>query len=306
MKRACSPDPRPATTLARAARGFDPRPARAVARRRRCAPTCSRTSPSRVDGHATHRRPLRADRLRHRHRDARRPARRCRGGDGRRRDDAGRALRADHPRPEQARTARGARASPHDPLVVIVSGRLDLPWDAGAVHRRRRAGADLHRLRRGAARDRHAGRGRPPRGRRRPGRGDAPPAHRARHPQRCSARAARTCTRDLLARRARRRALRHLRRRGSAGGGGPRIDRAACGRRADRPRARLAAARRTSELFARYRVSADADGPSGRRWPGHGGAGCHAPAASDLAAPRRGAACAGRGSSRRGSTRSPS
>ena len=49
-----------------------------------------------------------------------------------------------------------------DPLAVIISNRLELPWDAGALHRRRRAGRDLHRVRAGAARDGHPGDRRPP------------------------------------------------------------------------------------------------------------------------------------------------
>ena len=72
----------------------------------------------------------------------------------------------------------------HDPLAVIVSNRLELPWDAPPVHRRGRARRDLHRLRAGAAGDRDPGDGRPP-----PRRGGARPgarvaAHRARDPLR--------------------------------------------------------------------------------------------------------------------------
>ena len=58
-----------------------------------------------------------------------RPAHPLRRGDDRRRDDARRALRplvAD----QETRERRERLGLPHDPLMVIVSGRLDLPWDA--------------------------------------------------------------------------------------------------------------------------------------------------------------------------------
>ena len=65
-----------------------------------------------------------------RHRDAGRPADPLRRGDDRRRDDAGRALRPRSSPTRQTRERRERLGLPHDPLMVIVSGRLDLPWDA--------------------------------------------------------------------------------------------------------------------------------------------------------------------------------
>ena len=140
-------------------------------------------------------RALGRDRQRHRHRDAGRPAHPGRRGDDRRRARcAPSATAASCADPEQARAGASGDGLPHDPLLVIVSGRLDLPWDAPAVHRRRRPGADLHRVRRRAAGDRDAGAGRPPRGPRRPRRGAAPTCAPSAASAPCSARAARACT----------------------------------------------------------------------------------------------------------------
>ena len=50
------------------------------------------------------------------------------------------------PDPEQ-RARRERDGLPPDPLAVVVSGRLDVPWDAPLFTRRRRPGADLQRLR---------------------------------------------------------------------------------------------------------------------------------------------------------------
>ena len=83
-----------------------------------------------LDGRAAIDGPLGADRLGHRHRDAAAAAHPGRRGDDRRRHDARRALRADRLRPGVARLARAAPGLAHDPLAVIVCGRLDLPWDA--------------------------------------------------------------------------------------------------------------------------------------------------------------------------------
>ena len=62
-------------------------------------------------------------------RDAGRPPDPGRRGDDRRGHDAGRALRPHRARPEK-RARRERDGLPHDPLAVIVSGRLDIPWDA--------------------------------------------------------------------------------------------------------------------------------------------------------------------------------
>ena len=71
-----------------------------------------------------------ADRLPRRHRDAGGAADPIRRGDDRGRDDAGRALRAPRLPSQETRERREQLGLPHDPLMVIVSGRLDLPWDA--------------------------------------------------------------------------------------------------------------------------------------------------------------------------------
>ena len=117
-----------------------------------------------------------------RHRDAGRPADPLRRGDDRRRDDAGRALR---PRSSPTRSKRERRERiglPPDPLMVIVSGRLDLPWDAplfteggGRVLIFTASEAEPPETATPVA-------GRPPRGARRPRRGAAPPAPGARRP----------------------------------------------------------------------------------------------------------------------------
>ena len=61
----------------------------------------------------------------------------------------------------------------HDPLAVIVSNRLELPWDAPLFTDGGGRGGDLHRLGRGAAGDGDPGHDRPPPRRRRAGRGAA-------------------------------------------------------------------------------------------------------------------------------------
>ena len=86
------------------------------------------------------------------------------------------------PDPEK-RARRERDGLPHDPLAVVVSGRLDIPWDAPLFTEGGGPGADLHRVRDGAARYPDPGRRRPPPGSRRPGRGPDPPAHRARRPR---------------------------------------------------------------------------------------------------------------------------
>ena len=83
-----------------------------------------------VDGRATIEGRARADRQRSRHGGADAAALARRRGDDRGRDDARRALRPRDPRSRPAREA-GAVGLPHDPLAVIVSRTLDLPWDAG-------------------------------------------------------------------------------------------------------------------------------------------------------------------------------
>ena len=83
------------------------------------------------------------------------------------RHDARRALRAGHRRSRQAgkaaRARLGARPADGDRLRAYGSA-----MGRAAFHRRGRADRDLHRIRRGAARDEHAGRGRSPRGPGRP------------------------------------------------------------------------------------------------------------------------------------------
>ncbi len=140
------------------------------------------------------RREVGTDRQRHRHRDAAAPAHPGRRGDDRRRARCAPSATGGSSPTRELRAYREQTGLAHDPLGVIVSNRLDLPWDAGAVHRRRRAGRDLHRLRRGAARDGDAGDGRPPRrrGRRSTRRSSGCGASAA--SARCSAREARTCT----------------------------------------------------------------------------------------------------------------
>ena len=63
---------------------------------------------------------------------------------------------------EERRARREAAGLAADPLAVLLSRGLDLPWDAGPVRGARAAGARLHRGgRRGrGAGDRRAGRGR--------------------------------------------------------------------------------------------------------------------------------------------------
>ena len=54
---------------------------------------------------------------------------------------------------QEQRERRERLGLPHDPLMVIVSGRLDLPWDAPLFTDGGGRGADLHRLRGRAAGD---------------------------------------------------------------------------------------------------------------------------------------------------------
>ena len=61
------------------------------------------------------------------------------------------------------RARREREGLPHDPLMVIVSGRLDLPWDAPLFTDGGGRGSDLHHLGRRAAGDGDPGSGRPPR-----------------------------------------------------------------------------------------------------------------------------------------------
>ena len=58
----------------------------------------------------------------------------------------------------QLRAYRERTASSHDPLAVIVSNRMELPWDAPLFTDGGGRVADLHRLREGAAADRDPGR----------------------------------------------------------------------------------------------------------------------------------------------------
>ena len=97
--------------------------------------------------------------------------------------------------PDPAKRARRERDGlPHDPLAVVVSGRLDLPWDAPLFTDGRRPGADLHRSETEAPETRTPVQRRPPPGSRRPGRGAGPPAHRARRPRPALRGRARGCT----------------------------------------------------------------------------------------------------------------
>ena len=172
---ACSPTAprRPSATSSR------PRPGRASAARPPVRGHQLRAHPRRPRDDLG---PLGPDRLRRRHRDARRPAHPRRRGDDRRRDDARRALRPRRRRSGQAPATRARRA----PARPAGGDRLRPSRPAvgrAAVHRGSWPRADRHLLRRGSARDRDlSARPAPPR-RRRPRGALAPPAPRARGPR---------------------------------------------------------------------------------------------------------------------------
>ena len=82
----------------------------------------------------------------------------------------------------EKRERRERLGLPHDPLMVIVSGRLDLPWDAPLFTD---GGGRVLIFTASEAEPPETAtplRGRPPRGLRRPRRGAAPPAPGARRP----------------------------------------------------------------------------------------------------------------------------
>ena len=94
------------------------------------------------------------------------------------------------------RERREREGLPADPLMVIVSGRLDLPWDAALFTEGGGRVPDLHRLRGRAARDRDPGRGGPPARAGSTSRALSRTCAASAGSARCSARAGRTCTRS--------------------------------------------------------------------------------------------------------------